>query len=83
MKKEDIEILLESGAYDRLRQKLKRLSIGPRFKVLSDCIPIVKSNPQNLSFFQKNFSVEIGAILMAENDLEKAENIYRAARALK
>ena len=80
MKTQDIQVLLESGAYDRLRQKLKRLSIGPRFKVLRDCIPLVKANPQTIKFFQKNFSVEIGAILMADDDLEKAEALYRSAR---
>jgi hypothetical protein len=80
MKHEDIQVLLDSGAYDRLRKKLKRLSIGPRFKVLRECIPLVKTSPQTINFFQKNFSVEIGAILMASEDLEKAESIYRAAR---
>ena len=83
MKQQDIELLLQSGAYDRLRKKLKRLSIGPRFKVLRECIPLVKSSPSTISFFQKNFSVEIGAILMADDDLDKAETIYRSARALK
>ena len=80
MKHEDIQVLLDSGAYDRLRKKLKKLSIGPRFKVLRESIPLVKTSPQTINFFQRNFSVEIGAILMASEDLEKAESIYRAAR---
>jgi hypothetical protein len=43
----------------------------------------VKSSPQNLKFFKENFSAEIGAILMADGDLDKAVNLYQTAKKIK
>jgi hypothetical protein len=76
-----INNLIESGATDNVRQKLKRMGIGERLRTLSKCIPNVDQSGRSLMFFRENFAKEIGAILMAEDDLSKAELLFRAEKA--
>jgi hypothetical protein len=83
MKAFEVNQLLGYGAHDRVRMKLKKLALPERMKSLSACIPYVKSSPQNLKFFKENFSAEIGAILMADGDLDKAVNLYQTAKKIK
>ncbi len=78
----EIDTLLKHGAVDRVRKHLKRLGIPQRMKLLQDCIPNVASTTESLQFFKENFSVEIGAIMCAEQDLEKAVTLYRTAKNL-
>jgi hypothetical protein len=79
----EIDNLIQAGATDKARQKLKKLSIPDRLKTLSECIPYVKQTPSSLDFFQKNFAQEIGALIMAHYDVEKAAFLYNNAKALK
>jgi hypothetical protein len=81
MKEQRITDLLRAGAYDRLRRDLKRLAIRPRMEVLSGYIPHIKSaTTESHDFFRKHFSIEIGSIVTAVGDLEKAESLYRSAK---
>ena len=81
MKEQRITDLLRAGAHDRLRRDLKRLAIGPRMEVLSRYIPYIKSaTTESQDFFRKHFSIEIGSIVTAGGDLEKAESLYRSAK---
>lgn len=75
----EISNLINLGAVDRVRNKLKRQGIGDRLATLNDCIPYVTKTKANLAFFKKHFATELGAIMEAENDLEKAEELYRKA----
>lgn len=79
----EISRLVDYGATDRARKYLKKLGIYQRLKVLNECVPHVKESPGSLKFFKENFSVEIGAILMAEHDLKKAELLYRSSKSYK
>ncbi len=83
MKANDIDKLIEIGATDRVRKYLKKLSIPQRLNALNSCIPIIKKTGKSLRFFKENFSVEVGAILMAEGDLTVAEDMYRSAKTKK
>lgn len=83
MRVEEINQLLRFGAKDRVRKKLKRLAIPERMTSLNDCIPIVKQSPINLKFFKENFSVELGAIMLAEGDLDQAVKLYNSAKKIK
>jgi len=83
MRVEEINQLLRFGAKDRVRKKLKRLAIPERMVSLNDCIPIVKQSPVNLKFFKENFSVELGAIMLAEGDLDQAVKLYNSAKKIK
>ena len=83
MRVEEINQLLRFGAKDRVRKKLKRLAIPERMVSLNDCIPIVKQSPVNLKFFKENFSVELGAIMLAEGDLDRAVKLYNSAKKIK
>lgn len=74
--------LIGVGAQDTARQYLKRLSLKERLPVLHQCIPYVKDTPENLRFFQQSFAQEIGALIAAKYDYEKAESIYNAAKRL-
>ena len=78
-----ISRLVDYGATDRVRKYLKKLGIYQRLTVLNECVPHVKSSPKSLKFFKENFSIEIGAILMAEHDLKKAESLYRSSKSYK
>jgi hypothetical protein len=75
----EINNLIQVGATDLARKKLKRMGMTDRLKTLNDCVPYVNESPKSLKFFQENFSKELGAIMMAERDLEKAETLYRSA----
>jgi hypothetical protein len=83
MKAQEVNQLLRFGAKDRVRKKLKRLAIPERMVSLNDCIPIVKQSPTNLKFFKENFSVELGAIMLAEGDLDQAVKLYNSAKKIK
>jgi len=71
--------LIQAGATDKVRKDLKRESLKDRLKSLQKCIPHVNQTPEILNFFHKNFATEIGAIISANHDLEKAEHLYREA----
>ena len=75
--------LLLSGAESTVRQHLKKLSLKDRLPVLHDLIPYVDQTPQNLKFFRDHFSQEIGALVSAKYDYEKAERLYNTAKLLK
>jgi hypothetical protein len=75
----EIHSLIQAGATDRARKKLKRMGMSDRLKTLKDCIPYVNADSRNLKFFKENFAVELGAIYAADHDLEKAETLYRSA----
>jgi hypothetical protein len=79
----DIDKLIEIGATDRVRKYLKKLAIDQRMKALNKCIPLIKVSKGNLKFFRENFSSEIGAILISEGDLSRAEELYRSSKKVK
>lgn len=72
--------LINIGATDHLRMKLKKYGIEERMRVLSLCIPHVKDSGRSLKFFKENFSVELGALVVAEGDIEKAVSLYKNAK---
>jgi hypothetical protein len=80
---QEIETLLRYGAVDRARKHLKRLAIPQRMKLLRECIPTVNVTTESLKFFKENFSVEIGALMIAEQDLDKAVSLYRTSKKYK
>lgn len=81
MKAHEIINLVKLGAELQARTHLKKLTIHERMKTLHDLIPYVKVNPKSLSFFHRNFSVEIGALISAEYDYNAAERLYNSAKA--
>jgi hypothetical protein len=83
MRANEIHALINMGAGDRVRQYLKKLSLKDRLPVLHDLIPYVDQTPGNLKFFRDHFSVEIGALISAKYDYEKAEKLYNTAKLLK
>jgi hypothetical protein len=83
MRAQEASALVNMGAGDRVRQHLKRLSLKDRIPLLHDLIPYVDQTPQSLKFFREHFSQEIGALISAKYDYEKAEKLYNAAKLLK
>jgi hypothetical protein len=83
MRANEIHSLINMGAGDRVRQYLKKLSLKDRLPALHDLIPYVDQTPGNLKFFRDHFSVEIGALISAKYDYEKAEKLYNTAKLLK
>ena len=79
----EISNLVQAGAVDKARQKLKKLSIPDRLRCLNECIPYVKQSPHTLDFFQKHFAAEIGALIMAKYEIEKATQLYNTAKLMK
>lgn len=79
----EIDTLIRYGATDRARKHLKRLGMNARMKLLQDCIPNVNATPQSLKFFKEHFSREIGALMMAEQDIDKAVELYNTAKKMK
>lgn len=71
--------LIQAGATDKARKDLKRESLKDRLVSLQKCMPYVNQSHQTLDFFRKHFATEIGAILTANNDLVKAEDLYHQA----
>jgi hypothetical protein len=80
MKATEVNSLLRAGAYDRLRKKLKRMAIPDRIDSLNDSFHLVDMNAGSLKFFKENFSIEIGALIVAERDLRKAVELYANAK---
>ena len=80
MKPSEILNLINIGAVDHLRMKLKKYGIEERMKVLNLCIPYVKDSGKSLKFFKENFSVELGALIVAEGDIDKAVSLYKNAK---
>ncbi len=83
MNGQEIDTLIRYGATDRARKHLKRLGMRARMKLLQDCIPNVNATPQSLKFFKENFSREIGALMMAEQDIDKAVTLYNTAKTMR
>lgn len=83
MRAQEASALVNMGAESRVRQHLKRLSLKDRLPLLHDLIPYVDQTPKSLKFFKENFSQEIGALIVAKYDYEKAEKIYNTAKGLK
>jgi hypothetical protein len=83
MRAQEASALVNMGAESRVRQYLKRLSLKERLPLLHDLIPYVDSTPGSLKFFRDNFSQEIGALISAKYDYEKAERLYNTAKLLK
>jgi hypothetical protein len=71
--------LIQSGATDLARKRLKKLSIEERMVELNGLIPWVRTTPAILKFFHLNFSVEIGAIIGAAS-IDEAVKIYRESK---
>jgi hypothetical protein len=80
---QEIDTLIRYGAVDRARKHLKRLGMEARMKLLKDCIPNVNATTESLKFFKEHFSKEIGALMMADQDIEKAVILYNTAKVLK
>lgn len=83
MKTETIISLIEAGATDKVRKDLKREGLKDRLVSLQKCIPHVKQSDATLNFFRKHFATEIGALIMASDDLVKAEALYREAMKMR
>jgi len=83
MRANEIGNLVNIGAELRVRHHLKRLSLKDRLPLLHDLIPYVDSTPKSLKFFRDNFSQEIGALIAAQYDYEKAEKLYNTAKGMK
>jgi hypothetical protein len=83
MKAQQINNLIGIGAASRARQYLKKLSLKDRLPTLHELIPYVNASPANLKFFQENFAQELGALIAAGYDYEKAEKLYNTAKGLK
>jgi hypothetical protein len=79
MKTQETLHLLQAGATDKVRARLKKLAIEDRMKALNELIPIVTATPETLRFFRNNFSVEIGAIIMSDS-IDSAAKVYRASK---
>jgi hypothetical protein len=83
MRAQEASALVNIGAEAKVRQYLKRLSLKERLPLLHDLIPYIEGNPKNIKFFRDNFSQEIGSLIAASYDYEKAEKIYNGAKLLK
>lgn len=80
MTAERIVYLVNAGAYLEVRSRLKRLSLKDRLPTLWETTPYVNSTPECLHFFRENFALELGALMMAKGDFEKAEKLYNQAK---
>jgi len=74
----EMTALINAGATDSLRAKLKRLAIGERMKKLQMAIPYVRQNEKTLAFFGDNFKQELGAIMLSNGDLKRATALFKA-----
>ncbi len=83
MRAQQISHMIGVGAKQQVRHDLKRLSLKDRLPLLHDLIPYVNQTPENLEFFRDNFSQEIGALIAAQYDYEKAEKLYNTAKRMK
>lgn len=83
MRAQQASALVNMGAGDQVRHHLKRLSLKERLPLLHDIIPYIDKTPQCLKFFREHFSKEIGSLIAASYDYEKAEKIYNGAKLLK
>ncbi len=83
MRAPQIVHLINAGATGQVRQYFKKLSLKDRLPELHNVIPYLSDTPANLKFFREHFSQEIGALIAAGYDYEKAEKIYNAAKLLK
>lgn len=80
MKATQILNLISLGAEMEARQRLKRLALEERLPKLWELVPFVRSSPRTLSFFQKHFAVELGALTVAKGDLVEAKRLYERAK---
>lgn len=80
---QEIDTLIRYGATDKARRHLKKLGMKARMRLLVDCIPNVNATTESLKFFKENFSREIGALMMAEQDIDNAITLYNTAKVLK
>lgn len=80
MSPQQIVNLVNAGAYHPVRSHLKRLSLKDRLPKLWELSPYVNQTPARLHFFRENFSLELGALMMAQGDFEKAEKLYNQAK---
>lgn len=80
MTPQQIANLVNQGAEHEVRIRLKKLSLKDRLPKLWDIAPFVNSTPRTLKFFRENFSQELGAVMMAQGDFEKAERLYRQSK---
>lgn len=71
--------LINVGATDRLRKKLKKFGMNERMIHLQKCIPFIKDSKRYIKFFKENFSAEIGALVIADGDIDVAVDIYKKA----
>ena len=74
----EMTALINAGATDSLRAKLKRLAIGERMKKLQLAIPYVKQNEKTLAFFGNNFKQELGALMVSSGDVKRATALFKA-----
>lgn len=83
MRAPQIVHLIKAGATGQVRQYFKKLSLKDRLPELHGLIAYINDSPENRKFFRDHFSQEIGALIAADYDYEKAEKIYNRAKALK
>jgi len=74
----EMTALINAGATDLLRNKLKRLAIGERMKKLQLAIPYVRQNEATLKFFGENFKQELGALMLSNSDVTRATSLFKA-----
>jgi hypothetical protein len=76
MKSSQLINLLKIGAKDRVRATLKKYAMPERLKILSELKEFALSDKKYFMFFKDHFSVELGAIIAADGDLNRALEIY-------
>jgi hypothetical protein len=81
MKAFEISNLIKVGGAARARAYIKRLALKERLPLLHDCMPYINDSERSLTFFRDNFAQEIGAMVSADYDYVKAEEIYNRAKA--
>lgn len=75
--------LINAGGTDNLRRKIKKYGIPERMKFLKGCIPYIKSSNKSLKFFRDHFAIEIGSLITAEEDIDKAVKLYQGSKSRK
>lgn len=82
MAKETLINLIQDERYTELDQKLRRKGIPQRMEAIKELI----SNPEfprtrsTSLYFEERLNVEVGALIMARQDVDQATKIYRVLR---
>lgn len=76
MQANQISLLLEVGAQDRVRLYLKKLALKERLPLLHACFPYINT-PAKVRFLQDHFAVEVVSLVACGQDYAAAEGQYR------